>query len=438
MITERGIAGVKAQAKKTSKRAFISESLGRGRGSLELRASPNGTASWYYTYAVHRAVKRMHIGVLGEVWSQAAARAQANALANERSLVQDGDLKAHREKQKQAAMEAIEAEHKAAEQAAFYTLKALIDEYTKHLERLRKSCAREAHTLLLKHVIHAWPELASTPARDLTRRQATAILRKMVEDGKGRTAGKVRSFLRAAYALAVRAEGDATAPAELLNFEIDSNPVAGTASLASYNKTRDRVLSESELRAYKKHLEAKSGVMADFAFIQLLTAGQRFAQLVRAEVVDFNMDASTLTLRDAKGRRSTPRIHVVPLCSIAKAIVRKLSETAGSRTPASPWLFSSDGKVPVHRTNVSMFIADIAKDMLKEKQAAAPFKGCDIRRTCETMLAAMGVSRDTRAQIQSHGLCGIQHRHYDRYDYMVEKRSVIESWSAWLAPETKD
>jgi len=31
------------------------------------------------------------------------------------------------------------------------------------------------------------------------------------------------------------------------------------------------------------------------------------------------------------------------------------------------------------------------------------------------MLAAMGVSSDVRAQLQSHGLGGVQSRHYDRH-----------------------
>lgn len=42
------------------------------------------------------------------------------------------------------------------------------------------------------------------------------------------------------------------------------------------------------------------------------------------------------------------------------------------------------------------------------------------------MLAANGVSREIRGQLQSHGLAGIQARHYDGYDYMPEKRQALE------------
>jgi hypothetical protein len=48
------------------------------------------------------------------------------------------------------------------------------------------------------------------------------------------------------------------------------------------------------------------------------------------------------------------------------------------------------------------------------------------------MLAALGVSSDIRAQVQSHGLGGVQARHYDRHSYMVEKRTTLEAWNQHL------
>jgi hypothetical protein len=56
-----------------------------------------------------------------------------------------------------------------------------------------------------------------------------------------------------------------------------------------------------------------------------------------------------------------------------------------------------------------------------------------MRSTCETMMAAMGISKDIRAQIQSHGLGGVQARHYDRHDYMPEKRNALEAWTKRLS-----
>lgn len=76
---------------------------------------------------------------------------------------------------------------------------------------------------------------------------------------------------------------------------------------------------------------------------------------------------------------------------------------------------------------------DISVVMVKAGEAREPFQLRDIRRTCETMLAALGVSSDVRAQLQSHGLGGVQARHYDRHDYAIEKRQALEVWSRHLA-----
>ena len=53
----------------------------------------------------------------------------------------------------------------------------------------------------------------------------------------------------------------------------------------------------------------------------------------------------------------------------------------------------------------------------------------DLRRTAETMMAAMHISRDLRAQIQSHGLGGVQAKHYDRHDYRMEKLDALTQWA---------
>ncbi len=39
--------------------------------------------------------------------------------------------------------------------------------------------------------------------------------------------------------------------------------------------------------------------------------------------------------------------------------------------------------------------------------------------------ASLGIGREVRAQLQSHGLGGVQDRHYDDHDYMPEKRAAL-------------
>jgi hypothetical protein len=61
------------------------------------------------------------------------------------------------------------------------------------------------------------------------------------------------------------------------------------------------------------------------------------------------------------------------------------------------------------------------------------FTAADLRRTTETMLASIGVDKETRAQLLSHGrTTGIQALHYDRYHYLTEKRRALKLWEAHL------
>ena len=50
-----------------------------------------------------------------------------------------------------------------------------------------------------------------------------------------------------------------------------------------------------------------------------------------------------------------------------------------------------------------------------------------LRSGIETALASLGIGREIRAQVQSHGLGGVQDRHYDDHDYMGEKRAALQA-----------
>lgn len=56
----------------------------------------------------------------------------------------------------------------------------------------------------------------------------------------------------------------------------------------------------------------------------------------------------------------------------------------------------------------------------------------DLRRTCETQLASLGVNLETRAQLLSHGRSGVQAKHYDRHTYIAEKRRALNKWARHL------
>lgn len=320
-----------------------------------------------------------------------------------------------------AAKHAAEAEaRQEAEARMKYTLRALLGAYTAHLEAQGKNkSAQNARSVFKVHVL-PFPELADKPAREVAPLDVSAAVRRVVEAGKERAAGVLRSCLSAAFNLAARAPFDARLPSALIPFGVEVNPVQPIAAIPS--RARNRTLTPDELAAYVKAL---GDDLTDQALrLALYAGGQRTAQLVRARVEDWNSDTKTLRLFDAKGRRREPREHPLPLAPKAAAMVSVLVERAKERGNA--YLFTQHRR-PMDPGTPGRRLAEIVAGAGGEA-----FDVRDVRRTCETMLAGMGISRDVRAQLLSHGIAGVQAQHYDRHAYTAEKRRALVAWERKL------
>lgn len=428
---------------------------------LGVRVTRAGAKTFVFEKKLNGSTMRLSIGdvatwPLNTVWEgkgaarreiQRGAREEANRLE---ALVDQGIDPRQQAEERRNVGKARRAALAAEAEAAQYTLERLMAVYVEHLWKQGKTSAGAVENCIDNHVTDAHPEIAQKPASAVTPRDVAAILRALTEAGKGRTAGRLRAYLRAAYALAARAEVDPDAPAAFLPFRVEGNPAAVTGTLAKFNRTLDRTLSEPELRAYYAALtDAPDSPIRDALLLGLLLGGQRTAQLLRASVADADVTAKTLRLFDPKGRRPQPRAHVLPLPEPALTIVmrciaraeaqRAKAEKAGKIEALASlplYLFSTIGGTPLCPETVTNAVTGIAAALRAKPKAERVVKDRfqlrDIRRTCETRLAALGISRDIRAQIQSHGLGGVQARHYDRHDYATEKATALASWAAYL------
>jgi hypothetical protein len=81
-------------------------------------------------------------------------------------------------------------------------------------------------------------------------------------------------------------------------------------------------------------------------------------------------------------------------------------------------------------------LTDAVKDVsktLKKTHKVPKFDQRALRRTAETMLQKMGMDKEVRAHLLSHGRSkGVQGKHYERYDFLAEKRVALERWAAHL------
>lgn len=412
---------------------WLSDGGGRGGGRLVARITRDGPLL-YFQYFNDGKRKWWPLGPYREEGLPAGmnlveARNKAAELA---TMYRNGitDLHAHfareKEAQERARREAEEARQRELEAAQRGTLKQMLDAYVAHLKRQGKITGKHVEGLFKRHVFEADVALGAKRASDVTVDEIVALVAKLTEAGKGRTAAILRSYLRAAYSLAIRSRTDPDAPLAMRAFGVTANPVADIGALSRYTKARDRVLSGPELVAYLARLEKlPAGPVRDSLLLGVYLGGQRPAQLLRARSADVDLSGETITLHDPKGARQQPRVHVVPLVTEASEILSPRLKALKDGEP----LFSTDTRTCLRPETISNEVAEIVKKMVKAKEAREPFQLRDVRRTVETMLAGLKVSSDVRAELQSHGLGGVQKRHYDQHKYMREKKQALETWA---------
>ncbi|NDE56654.1 MAG: hypothetical protein EB071_07225 [Gammaproteobacteria bacterium] len=90
------------------------------------------------------------------------------------------------------------------------------------------------------------------------------------------------------------------------------------------------------------------------------------------------------------------------------------------------------GKILMDPTTPSKVVARVSNRLVLE-HGLEPFRAGDLRRTCETMLASLGIPKELRGQLLSHGRStGVQAKHYDRYAYLPEKKQALDIWADHL------
>lgn len=449
MLTTKELRSIKPNV-------WLSDGGPRGAGTLVFRRTTEGVKIYFRHIQSDGTRYALPLGNYDEAGRNGQSLTRARARAAElsklytsgirdlRQYLQDleDSAKAAEEAQKVAeeSQKALEEEANAAaqreiEEQGQYTLKALCEAYTNHLDNLGKTqSARAAKSLFKCHLFESQSDLANIPAKNITPHQIALIIRKIREAGKERAAGVVRSYLRAAYGAGIRAPFDSSLPAGLIAFGVESNPVDAIPAIPV--RAGNRTLSNEEMGNYVKAL--KDNLPDQALKLALYAGGQRMSQILRARVSDFNPNTQVLKLWDNKGKRLAPREHILPLADEGAALVAKLvsraidkankfAKSKGIVPIPNPPLFYSTGESIMSQSTPGKRAMEICGELKGE-----PFDLRDIRRTVETMLASMGISRDVRAQLLSHGLSGVQQLHYDRHSYMSEKADALIRWEQYL------
>lgn len=399
-------------------------------GSLQARRQSAGGVSLYWRYSLGTKSERVLIGVYDSSAPpkqlvptkrgfsiQAAIRsAEALSLEHHQHRNAGGRPALEEARRKQADDHAI-----ALAKQATTTLERLLLGYCDHLKGMNRQSWRNSQSIFRLHIIEAFPKLAGKPANAINAEDIAGTMRRLNELGKRRTANKLRSFARAAYQMAMDSRTKPSIPQSFREFGVKTNPVAETAPDETANKADKNPLTLKELQIYWTLIKDLPGLKGAALRLHLLTGGQRIEQLVR--LFTENVKKDHIVIFDSKGRPGHgPREHLIPLVADAKKALKQCA-------PVGIYALSSDGgQTPLAGTTLSGWAAEVAKGHIRD------FSAKRIRSGVETALAGARVSLESRGRLQSHGVSGVQSRHYDGHDYFDVKLEALETLRALIEP----
>lgn len=389
-------------------------------GSLQARRLKTGSVQLYWRFSHKGKTHREPIGPYDSSappkkrepgpkgWGVTAAIERCRELA-EAHRGHVGGLHAVKD-EKERAHAAKEAAH--AERAS-KTLEGLLATYVSYLKAQKRRSWYDAEQIFRLHVLAPFPKVAAKPAADVTPDEILDMLRRLIEAGKGRSANKLRSYVRAAFQCAIDVRTTASIPIAFKAFAVVFNPAAQTKRDSQFDRADKHPLSVADLRQYWNRIRALDGLPGAALRIHLLSGGQRIEQLVRLRWPDVHEDS--LTIYDSKGRPGHgARPHLLP-------VITPLAKTLDGLEREGAYVISTThGLKPVSATTLGNWARHAVDGTIPDFQLKR------IRSGVETVLAANGISRDVRGYLQSHGLTGVQARHYDGHDYMPQKRQALE------------
>ena len=197
---------------------------------------------------------------------------------------------------------------------------------------------------------------------------------------------------------------------------IDASPAEGVP-LPGKEVARDRVLTNNELVSVIRAARQIGGAYGGIVEMLALTGQRReeVAQMVGDEI-DFN--SRTWTLPGSRTKNGKP--HIVHLSEACIKLIKRASRSGS-------YVFSISGVRPFQNfTN--------AKRALDELSGVTGWRLHDLRRTCVSGMARLGVPPHVADKILNHqsgtisGVAAV----YQRHDFLAERKLALERWGQYI------
>ncbi|MDA1315682.1 MAG: site-specific integrase [Acidobacteria bacterium] len=379
MLTDRDIRSLKPPLKGNVIRYDSGGVPGFG-----CRVTAAGVRSFVLSYRARGIARRLTIGRYG-IWSVAAARKRAAELKRAVDIGEDP----------------LQAKREAAERGMRFG--ELVELYlTRHAVQFKDhgKIARQR----IEGNLRPW---YGRSAADITRADVRRLMESKAVDAP-RMANRLREVVSQVFAFGISRE------------LITGNPATGIKRIVKETPC-ERVLTREEIGHFWTALDAAAVQPAMRSALRLaLVSGQRIGEICSIERAELSDGGTLWTIPPHKAKNG--KAHRVPLSRLAREIL-----DAQPRIDEGPIFRGARGGRAIQPEKVSKALfANLAA------LGMAHFTCHDLRRTCATGMASIGVDSVVISAILGHSPRGVTERVYQKYSRDAEKRQALERWARHL------
>jgi integrase len=381
---------------------------------LAIRVTAAGAKSFAFKYRMRgRGVQRVTLGTYPAL-SLSKARAAADKM---RQSIATGDDPATERREQRTGGRTFD------KLAARYL--------AEHAKRKKRPASAAADDRNLR--LHVLPKWRTRDFAGIKRADVITLIEGIIADGKPTLANRVQALVSTIFSFAVDA-----------GLRPD-NPCARMKRRGVEN-VGERVLTDAELRmfwtcALRPEAARRSGLGLRLALLTGARIGE-VAGISRDEL--HNVESPNGAEWHLPGARTkNKRDHIIPLAPLARATILELLALI---EPGDRFLFptrSSERSGPQRPNSLTQAMTYFGKRLARGEYGdqgpavttwtADEPTPHDLRRTCETRMAALGVPKEHRDRVLNHVVSGVGAKHYDKHDYWAEKLAALSRWESGLA-----
>lgn len=355
-----------------------------------LRIAPTGRKSFIYLYRFNGKSRRLTLGVYPRT---SLADAREIVAKSVKTLEQGNDPGAEKINARKALRDA-----ESFEELAFQW----VERWAKPNRKSWRAAQRELE-------IDAIPAWGKKKAYDIKQKDVFALVEQIMDRGSPIQANRTLGLLKQVFKFGVQ------------RGIIDASPAVAIDKPAKETR-RDRVLSESEIRAFWIGLDRSimtEGVKTALRLC-LVTAQRRgeVAGMRRSEI-----DGNWWII--PKERSKNGKAHRVPLSPLAKSLIEHAS--------SDDYLFPSPRKTGSNGEQIPIEARALTNAITKNRNVFDTDRFCthDLRRTAATRMAELGVTRFDISKVLNHTDRDVT-AVYDHYAYDAEKKKALLKWGRRL------